>query len=61
MPVGHVIGKAFVIAWPPSRWRTLGTPTTFTSAAQAAGPALPAGVSLATAVPVFLVLRRRRR
>ncbi|HEY3737664.1 MAG TPA: signal peptidase I [Jatrophihabitans sp.] len=30
VPVTDVIGKAFVIAWPPSRWRTLGTPSTFT-------------------------------
>ena len=26
-----VIGKAVLIAWPPSRWRTLGTPGTFTT------------------------------
>jgi signal peptidase I len=50
VPVKDVIGKAFVIAWPPSRWRTLGTPSTFTSAA---GASLGAGV--------FLVRRRRRR
>lgn len=55
VPINDVIGKAFVIAWPPSRWRTLGTPTTFTSAA--AGGALPLGVVL----PVLLVRRRRRR
>lgn len=61
VPVSDVIGKAVVIAWPPSRWRTLGTPTTFTSAAQAAGPALPGAVSLGTAVPVFMIRRRRRR
>jgi signal peptidase I len=24
IPVGNVIGKAFVIIWPPSRWNTLG-------------------------------------
>ena len=29
VPISNVIGKAFVIAWPPSRWRTLGTPHTF--------------------------------
>jgi signal peptidase I len=29
VPVSQVIGKAVVIAWPPSRWRTLGTPKTF--------------------------------
>lgn len=27
--VSDVIGKAFVIVWPPSRWDTLGTPGTF--------------------------------
>ena len=61
VPVSDVIGKAFVIAWPPSRWRTLGTPATFTSAAQAAGPALPGVASLATVLPVFALRRRRRR
>ncbi len=61
VPVSDVIGKAFVIAWPPSRWRTLGTPSTFTSAAQASGPALPATASLATVLPVFVLRRRRRR
>jgi signal peptidase I len=29
--VSDVIGKAVVIAWPPSRWRTLGTPKTFSA------------------------------
>jgi signal peptidase I len=46
VPVSDVIGKAFVIAWPPSRWRTLGTPGTFAG-----------GVIL----PLFFVRRRRRR
>jgi signal peptidase I len=55
VPIDDVIGKAFVIAWPPSRWRTLGTPATFASAA--ASGALPLGVVL----PVLLVRRRRRR
>jgi signal peptidase I len=58
VPVDNVIGKAFVIAWPPSRWRTLGTPATF---AGAAGPALPALASAGTVVPLFLLRRRRRR
>jgi signal peptidase I len=60
VPVSDVIGKAFVIAWPPSRWRTLGTPADFTSAAQATGPALPGVASLGTVVPVLLIRRRRR-
>lgn len=29
VPVDNVIGKAVLIAWPPSRWTTLGTPPTF--------------------------------
>ena len=36
VPISHVIGKAFVIAWPPSRWRTLGTPSTFKAQALSA-------------------------
>ena len=50
VPDSLVIGKAFVIAWPPSRWRTLGTPSTFTSAASAVGPALPSALAAATVV-----------
>jgi signal peptidase I len=45
VPVGDVIGKATVIAWPPSRWRTLGTPSTFAGS---------------IVVPLFIVRRRRR-
>jgi signal peptidase I len=58
VPVADVIGKAFVIAWPPSRWRTLGTPATFSAAA---GPVLPVAASAALVGPVFLLRRRRRR
>jgi signal peptidase I len=58
VPDGDVIGKAFVIAWPPSRWRTLGTPSTFESTTSAAGPALPGVVSMATVLPVFALRRR---
>lgn len=63
VPIGRVIGKAVVIAWPPSRWRTLGTPATFTHAA-ALGPAVaaaPLGLGAATVTPVWLLLRRRCR
>ena len=61
VPIDDVIGKAFVIAWPPSRWRTLGTPSTFAAAAGSFGPTLPSVVSAATVLPVALVRRRRRR
>ena len=58
VPVSDVIGKAVVIAWPPSRWRTLGTPSTFKHVA-AAG--LPSAAGLIAAGPAWFVLRRRRR
>jgi signal peptidase I len=46
VPVSDVIGKATVIAWPPSRWRTLGTPSTFAGA---------------VVLPLFVFRRRRRQ
>jgi signal peptidase I len=58
VPTGKVIGKAVLIAWPPSRWRTLGTPRTFTAAAGGAAPVLGSAVVL---VPLVLLRRRRRR
>ena len=64
VPVSNVIGKAFVIAWPPSRWRTLGTPATFKSEAIAvADPLTPVGVGAVApaAVIVPFAWRRRRR
>jgi signal peptidase I len=62
--VDDVIGKAFIVAWPPSHWRTLGTPTTFTqlaAAPQVLPQVLPSGVGLLTVVPVYVLRRRRRR
>jgi signal peptidase I len=57
VPVNSVIGKAVLIAWPPSRWRTLGTPATF----KHAGDALPAAGGALAMLPVFAIRRRRRR
>jgi signal peptidase I len=54
----EVIGKAVVIAWPPSRWRTLGTPSTFT---KTAAGALPIAGGALFVLPVLLFRRRRRR
>jgi signal peptidase I len=59
-----VIGKAVVIAWPPSLWRTLGTPSTFTSLGVpplGLSPAEPAAVALAFTVGLGGWRRRRRR
>jgi signal peptidase I len=61
VPISLVIGKAFVIAWPPSRWRTLGTPATFEATAMAGATDVPAIVSAAVVLPLFIVRRRRRR
>ena len=61
MPVNDVIGKAVVIAWPPSRWRTLGTPSTFKDLAMSAGDELPVAAGSAVVVPICLIRRRRRR
>ncbi len=41
IPISQVVGRAFVIVWPPSRWRILPIPSTFSqlgiSKSQAAG------------------------
>ncbi len=61
VPVDDVVGRAFVIAWPPARWATLPVPGTFgQSGINAAGTAAPDALALAGAVPVVLVRRRRR-
>jgi signal peptidase I len=64
IPVDNVIGKAFVIIWPVSRWATLGTPPDFGGDGGRAPYTLP----LLIGIPVLLVAgigwtsaRRRRR
>jgi signal peptidase I len=71
IPENMVIGRAFVIIWPPSRWRILPIPSTFsqpgvgsskTSAAVAsAAPFAPLAAGFVGAVPLTLVQRRVRR
>jgi signal peptidase I len=75
IPENMVIGRAFLIVWPPSRWRVLSIPSTFdqpgitvgqgsAALAAAAGPAaslLPVGAGFAGAVPLTLLQRRLRR
>jgi len=68
IPENQVVGRAFLIIWPPSQLSDLPIPTTFQQAALHAGaagavlnvgpPALAAGV---LAAPVLLLRRRRRR
>ncbi len=56
IPENMVIGRAFMIVWPPSRWRILQIPSTFSqpgisssSAARAASAAVTAGTAIAPA------------
>jgi len=72
IPENKVIGRAFMIVWPPGRWRVLSIPATFgqpgiapaqgaAALAGAAGPYLPVGAGFAGAVPLTLLQRRLRR
>jgi signal peptidase I len=67
VPVSDVIGRAFVVIWPFSDWKTLPIPATFKQAglATAGGRAplvlLAVGVLLVVAAVLFVVVRRRRR
>lgn len=56
VPVENVVGRAIVVAWPPTRWSTLPVPDTFDQDLSAAAPG---ALGLTGAVP--LVLWRRRR
>ncbi|SDJ17007.1 signal peptidase I [Frankineae bacterium MT45] len=59
--VSSVVGKAIVIAWPPSRWRTLGTPATFQQAAAIGDGSIPVVAAGIVVLPLAGVRRRRRR
>ncbi|GHC85180.1 signal peptidase I [Streptomyces flavofungini] len=60
VPVDNVVGRAFVIAWPPTRWGTLPVPDTFDQPGiSQALSAAPAALGLAGAVPIVLWRRRR--
>jgi signal peptidase I len=65
IPESAVLGRAFVIVWPPSRWQMLRVPATFgqpgVRTAAAAAPYLPAAAGLAGAAPVTILWRRLRR
>ncbi|MET9847541.1 signal peptidase I [Streptomyces ossamyceticus] len=56
VPVDHVVGRAIVVAWPPTRWSTLPIPDTFDQNLSAAAPG---ALGLAGAVPLLLWRRRR--
>ncbi|KJK58795.1 signal peptidase [Saccharothrix sp. ST-888] len=62
VPVGNVIGRAFVVAWPISDWSTLPVPDTFDQKGLAAAmPFAPPAAGAAAALPVVWWLRRSRR
>jgi signal peptidase I len=62
VPVSDVVGRAFVVIWPVSDWKTLPVPSTFKQAglAAAGSPATPALGAAAVVVPIGLIRRRRR-
>jgi signal peptidase I len=62
IPAKNVIGRAFVVVWPPSNWKTLPVPSTFHQhglAASAIG-VTPVLAGLVGALPITLIRRRRR-
>lgn len=62
--VDDVIGKAVLIAWPPSRWRTIGTPATFSSSGAPSWgglPAEPAAAAMLLTAGIGGWRHRRRR
>ncbi|GGS11151.1 signal peptidase I [Streptomyces aureoverticillatus] len=60
VPVDNVVGRAFVVAWPPTRWGTLPVPDTFDQPGiSQAMSAAPAALGLAGAAPIVLWRRRR--
>ncbi|HEY7325442.1 MAG TPA: signal peptidase I [Streptosporangiaceae bacterium] len=67
VPEAKVIGRAFVIAWPPGRWRILPIPATFgqrgivRAGSSPAAASLPAAAGAVVAVPLLLGYRRTRR
>jgi signal peptidase I len=67
IPESAVIGRAFLIVWPLSRWRILPIPATFEqaafshAAAAATAPAGPVALGLVGAAPLAWACRRRRK
>jgi signal peptidase I len=58
IPESRVVGRAFVVVWPPKHASVLGVPSTFTSALATTGA--PYALGLAGALPVVLLRRRLR-
>jgi signal peptidase I len=62
IPESKVIGRAFVVVWPASRWKSLDIPQTFKQPglSAAALPATPFALGLVGAIPIAWLNRRRR-
>jgi signal peptidase I len=66
IPEDKVIGRAFLIAWPPSQWRILPIPATFEqpgitkaeAAVRPAAPYLPAAAGVTATFPVWWFSKR---
>jgi signal peptidase I len=67
VPVGNVIGRAFVVIWPASDWKTLPIPATFAQAGLAVASSgdllliIAVVVIVVLAIVLYVVVRRRRR
>jgi signal peptidase I len=61
IPINKVIGRAFVIVWPFSRFHGLSTPSSFNTVSSATASALPSTVGLAAVLPIALIRRSRRK
>jgi signal peptidase I len=63
VPVSDVIGRAFVVIWPVSDWKTLPIPSTFSQAGLSASssPAFPVAAGALAVTPVALIRGRRRK
>lgn len=63
VPVKDVIGRAFIVIWPISDWKTLPVPSTFKQVGLAAAslPGAPLVGSAAIMAPIGLIRSRRRR
>jgi signal peptidase I len=61
VPVGNVVGRAFVVAWPIGDWATLPVPDTFDQKGlSAAAPMTLPAAGAALAVPAVWWIRKRR-
>jgi signal peptidase I len=63
VPISDVIGRAFVVIWPASDWKTLPIPTTFKQAGlvAAGSPIFPYAAGAVVVLPIAAVRGRRRR